>query len=497
MKSLQDYIEIYRGIARNLNLQGDSVEMIAQMLANASYISEVENISYAQESSLERATLINSKIQHCMNEMYSVFRGSCPRVIIRFKATKYFSFNIFDEISSSNNFKIYYLGYYGDAETKVSQGMKAVAGEDTKGFIYSPTIIQPSETDDDVYTIIGLLAKERVDKSWTLNSSNTYYVNCTENDLSSDLYVKVGDSFRDVTRVFADHILNGDIFDLTLPSFGMRLYTPDIFRETFDRKATETPANTVISASIYKYSTLDSYNASELKQIKIKGAVLKTFPNEFLTKYGYSEISSGVITVPEVERDSVSTIHYQANRDRYVNSIIRSNADIGTVLEETYPEKIRKGGTTYEFRSSSSDIPELTIYYIPQATTNLLTEAEITSFSSSRAAYYITNEINILKGRMYKANLNIRLEIYQNDDMSKDISDIMSKYENKFGINLDDKKEEMKSLLSKVSNIKQVTSLDVIYTNENGEVISREEIYGNKFSYFNISYTINSSIYTE
>ena len=87
MRSLQDYIDIYKNIAKNLNLQGDSVEVLAQMLANASYISEVENITYAQEASLEKATLMNSKIQHCMNDMYSVFRGSCPRVIIKFKPT--------------------------------------------------------------------------------------------------------------------------------------------------------------------------------------------------------------------------------------------------------------------------------------------------------------------------------------------------------------------------------------------------------------------------
>ena len=91
MKSLQDYRDLYRSIASNLNLQGDSVEVLVQMLANASYISEVENVAYVQEASLEKAVLMNSKIQHCMNDMYSVFRGSCPRVILRFHPTKYFS----------------------------------------------------------------------------------------------------------------------------------------------------------------------------------------------------------------------------------------------------------------------------------------------------------------------------------------------------------------------------------------------------------------------
>ena len=76
MRTLQDYISIYREVAQNLGIGGDSVEVLVQLLANASYINEVENISYVQEASLERATLENSKIQHCMNNMYSVFRGN-------------------------------------------------------------------------------------------------------------------------------------------------------------------------------------------------------------------------------------------------------------------------------------------------------------------------------------------------------------------------------------------------------------------------------------
>ena len=43
MKSLSDYKNIYREIASKLNLQGDSVELLVQLLSNASYIEEVEN----------------------------------------------------------------------------------------------------------------------------------------------------------------------------------------------------------------------------------------------------------------------------------------------------------------------------------------------------------------------------------------------------------------------------------------------------------------------
>jgi hypothetical protein len=84
MNSKQDYINIYRKICTGLDIYGDSAELLIQLLAEATYISEVEHVVYTQEASLEKASLLNSKIQHCMNDMYSVYRGSCPRVIFRF-----------------------------------------------------------------------------------------------------------------------------------------------------------------------------------------------------------------------------------------------------------------------------------------------------------------------------------------------------------------------------------------------------------------------------
>ena len=130
--------------------------MIVQLLSYASYIEENENIIYAQESSIEKATLINSKIQLCMNEMYSVFRGSCPRVIFRFSPTKYFDLKPFDELVAGNGFKVYYLGFLGEGDNQA--GTESVALMD--GFVYGPKIIPPSLSGNDVYTVIGLLAKE-------------------------------------------------------------------------------------------------------------------------------------------------------------------------------------------------------------------------------------------------------------------------------------------------------------------------------------------------
>ena len=506
MRSLQDYIDIYSTIARNLNYQGDSVEVLTQMLANASYISEIENIAYVQEASLEKATLINSKIQHCMNDMYSVYRGSCPRVIIKFRPTKYFSFNVFDEIVSSNSFKVYYLGYYsGDsATTSSSVGMQTVSN--VAGFIYSPVTIPPAINETDTYTIVGLLAKEVVNQTWSLDQSNTYYVNCLEEDLSSDLWVKVNDNYFDVTREFSDHILNGDIFDLTLPSFGSRLYVADIFKDSaaLQREETQTPANTKIEATYYKYSELDSYNESELRKISIKGGELVAFDEE-LTDRGYTEISTGISCISEVSRDDVTTIHYKANRDRYVNSILRSNSDIGVVLEEMYPDKVKSGGTSYIFNTSGDNTSYIDIYYVPQVSNNLLTEAEIEEFRTTRQAYYITNTINVQKGAQYTAIFNIDLELYQNSNVDSEVKDILDSYGEKFNTDLTENLEEIRSLISKISNVKKIIEIDIAYTGEDGQIIEdfEDKTKANeegiieidlRTSYFQINYVINSII---
>ena len=106
MNSKQDYINIYRKIATGLDLYGDSAELLIQLLAESTYISEVEHVVYMQEASLEKSTLLNSKIQHCMENMYSVFRGSCPRVILRFTPTKYFDLKPFDELIVGNGVRV-------------------------------------------------------------------------------------------------------------------------------------------------------------------------------------------------------------------------------------------------------------------------------------------------------------------------------------------------------------------------------------------------------
>lgn len=556
MRNLQDYINKYYTIAQNLGYTGDSIEVLVQLLANASYISEVENVAYLQESSLEKSSLINSKIQHCMDNMYSVFRGLCPRVVMKIRPTSYLTLKPFDLIQQSSSFSVYYLGYYkliqpssnsGDysrpavdsniidssiigssshrsgsdrsASTVVDytrlSDLDSLDSEKYPGeFIYSGVTLKPS-VDTESYIIICLISPKihQVDK--TVNTRNTYYVDCPIDNLSNDVLVKVNGEQAEVTRNFADHILKPTkyVFDLTLPSFGSRIYTANYF-STLDRTdrsdSVGIEVNTKISATYFEWSRLEDYNQSELRRLSYKGAELVGFNETWLTANMYSESSngSGLCFAKEVGRDDLNTIHYKANRNRYVNSMVRSNNDIGTILEENFPQYVKSGGTSYVFNTLGNNSgSELKIYYIPKDESRLIPDtsddpgkgvSSIEDFIEKEQAYYIiTKNIKVLKGDRYTAEFNISLELYRNstEDLNGSIGSILkSTYERKFNTVFNDTTiEEVKSLISKFSNIKRINSLGITFLNSRGDIVKMSDI-DPIISYFDISYNVSTLV---
>lgn len=558
MRNLQDYINKYYTIAQNLGYTGDSIEVLVQLLANASYISEVENVAYLQESSLEKSSLINSKIQHCMDNMYSVFRGLCPRVVMKIRPTSYLTLKPFDLIQQSSSFSVYYLGYYKLIQPSSNIGLSSSSrsvkdsniidssiigssshrsGSDRSAstvvdysklsdldsldsekypgeFIYSGVTLKPS-VDTESYIIICLISPKihQVDK--TVNTRNTYYVDCPIDNLSNDVLVKVNGEQAEVTRNFADHILKPTkyVFDLTLPSFGSRIYTANYF-STLDRTdrsdSVGIEVNTKISATYFEWSKLEDYNQSELRRLSYKGAELVGFNETWLTANMYSESSkgSGLCFVKEVGRDDLNTIHYKANRNRYVNSMVRSNNDIGTILEENFPQYVKSGGTSYVFNTLGNNSgSELKIYYIPKDESRLIPDtsddpgkgvSSIEDFIEKEQAYYIiTKNIKVLKGDRYTAEFNISLELYRNstEDLNGSIGSILkSTYERKFNTVFNDTTiEEVKSLISKFSNIKRINSLGITFLNSRGDIVKMSDI-DPIISYFDISYNVSTLV---
>ncbi len=614
MKSVQDYIDRYKSIVKNLGYAGESADILIQLLANASWIGEVENASYMAESSLEKASLVNSKIQHCVDAMYSVYRGACPRVILKIKPTKYITLNPYDPIIESSNFRIHYLGYYkvvdedgnvvrgNNVETTSSSDTSSSDSSETSEVIkiipsnsiidvtnptgtvtpitpddeetyeydeeevkhatldelimdhrftgtweYSSATFYPvleeddpstdvDDTIDGIQIILGFIAPKRVGEEkdmqidQVISTANTYYVDCIAENLSDDVFIQVGAideqtnqvsdmSIQPKTRIFAEHILEHKIFDLTLPSFGSRLYVANFYKDTIGRDSQEVEGITSsakVTAQYYGYSELDDYNSSELRRVILKGAELLPFSdvqdeegnvytNPFLVQNSLTEYDGvdGLCYIDAVPRDDLNTIHYKANRDRYVNSILRSNSDIGTVLEETYPNVVKSGGTSYVFNANTSSARYSTInlYYIPKQENVLLTNEEINKFKKEKRAYYvITSTINVEPGHKFVAMFDISLDLFKGSTedwdqlVGQDI--LISGYEKKFGVSFDDStKKDIEAVISKISNVKRISSMNITYT-DGGRSVTADYI-AEKYSvnsYFEIKYSITTSV---
>lgn len=469
MRSLQQYREIYREIANSLNFRGDSAELLIQLLANATYIEEVEIINYALESSLSSASLMNSKIKQSMDFMYSVYRGNCPRVILCFRPTRYMELSMFDEIATSSNFKVYYLGYYETAGTSTESSDSKDPLAYDEGIVYASKSFLPST---DPIVILGFLSptKYDTDTTWTVSATNQYYVeNSNLSNLSNDVKIEIrkqgesGNNRLEIpTTEFATHILDKKIFDLTTPDFGSRLY----FNGSLE------PSDQIV-ATYFAMSRLSDYSENELKKITIRGAGMVNFDQDFLEARNdtegsiLEEIAPGLVLIDGPDREDSISVHYNANKNRYINTIFRSNTDIGELLKMMYPEDVAETVCVYSDQATK-------IYYVPVEGKSYLSTEKKRNFIDSRKAYYIANEITIDAGVKKKLIINVDLELYsQAENIQDKIDDIVSPYKYSFDAakkiekmiqdpDTSTLKKELVSALSKLPNVRYVKNIDLI-----------------------------------
>lgn len=437
MKSLQEYRQIYRTIAQNLGYRGDSVELLVHLLANATYIEEVENISYMEESSLEKSHLVNSKIQHCMDLMYSIYRGSCPRVYIKFRANKIKTLTPYSEIATSSNFSVYFLGYYGPVTEENHEAGNGVDEDGntenlgfSEGFTFNSDLhLAPDQT----YIICGFISKSPINKTVDITYDNPYYIDLDGENLSNDMFVQIAkhsDSgstspkIYTVTRDFKDYLLQSDsdnsryVFDLTTPGYGSRLY----FKDSVDVEVSDR-----IYATYFPYVRVSDFLPNELGKIMISFGELQEFDPGYLTR-GDKEIEGkGLIILKESDQENLLEIHYNANKSRYQNSIVRSNEDMGDLLKryKEYSNIVAEAACVFE-----TDLT--TIYYVPQGSARLTTD-QINDFIEHRLAYYVTKDINIYPAPSETITLDIHVMLSSVvDNLNNKIKEIVSKYERSF-----------------------------------------------------------------
>jgi hypothetical protein len=226
-----------------------------------------------------------------------------------------------------------------------------------------------------------MIANKSIETEGTLNSGNLYYIDVKEGGLSQDSWVKLSEvntgslEFVDVTREFQSHLLEDRVFDLTLPDWGSRFYIPEEYRKE----------NTKLNAMSFKYVKLEDLNSHDLSNIKLDGAEPVSIHEtegdiDFITSL--EEVSKGVVLIPELPRENMSSAHYKANKDRFMGSVLRSNDDVSELLKEMYPDKVKS--TTFKFDSGINNREKMEVITSPDLSeSDLILKPTVTKYEGS------------------------------------------------------------------------------------------------------------------
>jgi hypothetical protein len=161
--------------------------------------------------------------------------------------------------------------------------------------------------------------------------------------------------------------------------------------------------------------------------------------------------------------------------------------------------------------TENPDGPVMIIYYVPQNSSDLLSDSEKKKFLRERSSYYITDDIQIQRGNLITATLDLRVVLYQNISMESKISEILDKYRYNFGLNLtvdnntikegDDfsgetrLQTEIRSQIAKLPNIAEITSFTMEFRAEDGKQLTPSQVNEmSKSSYFEFTSFITTDL---
>ena len=84
--------------------------------------------------------------------------------------------------------------------------------------------------------------------------------------------------------------------------------------------------------------------------------------------------------------------------------------------------------------------------------------------------------------------------------LDSNVSNLLSVYQYSFGVDLDEKSDEIKALINKISNVKQISGFYITYQSESGKTLDDSEVEQMKENldtlYYEITYVINSRVQT-
>lgn len=109
MKSLSTYKLELTEIAARLGYSGIVVDMITSLLAYSIHENDFNNMIRANEMDPDKSTRINNIIDFAISRMYSIYRGTNPKILLTIRADLYQQLTKHQLIWSGKGFNVYNL----------------------------------------------------------------------------------------------------------------------------------------------------------------------------------------------------------------------------------------------------------------------------------------------------------------------------------------------------------------------------------------------------
>lgn len=479
MKSYNEILEDLGKIAEDLRLTGDAVELNKRIAAYVYYHSQIDITNAVRERSMNTAFLMNSKIAACMDNMYSVFRGTNPILTANGVVTAEVGFNKFEEAYSSNTFKLYASQAYSyKPDTEDSNKIQSLQ------FIVSK---------EDLLDIS--LNKASVDAtSWPYYIDLKLDTKVLASDLSEHIYFYDEETGNEInwTRIFTEHAASQEsdrlLFVLTLPDYGIRIYRKGNFRD-----------NDKIHIKVIPYSCIRDINLFDMRKVVIDGLTLRSKNyqanrddesyNQTINVSDEGDYKSSGLNrdnfkmwlYTEVARQDKESLPYQANFSGRSSASIISNNDILFLFSETFINRI----LSCNFEASPTG-DQLNIYYVQNPNADEISDNEKSEFLNKYDKYSLANSVSaISEGNV--VNLNIGITFVSNGSVSiaEDVKNICDRYNNKLGQTLNLK--EFEAQVNKLTGVSYVESISVVGSSETVFELAKSQ-------YFNINVTLNQVI---
>jgi len=475
-KSLNSIKSSLAKIASNHNLTGKSVNLQIDLLAYLIYNHQAETMSAMMEVGLNSSKLINSKIERCLDVMYSVYRGKNPRVIIPVTPITAVNYAPYSLIHLSNKFYVYNQDTLNFNLPYPDLKIDGKGWFFVRGIISDQLIVEKELNFGELQSITYYIDLE-VDNHYASNLSEDLWIGyhdpaSTVDKSSPDYYMTVNWS-----RSFIDHlnakdneidddgslILNEVLFVTTIQDYGIRIYRRGGFKPNeewsikvipySDTEFTEAQLNDMSVASCYtlKDEDIDS------TEFFSNPDVLNFITQNYDINTSDCDIYEVALKTKLLPRDTDKSLLYKANEESRVGSYVRSNYDVVHLFDEYFRDEVIE--SSYAMHGKN-----IIIFYIPTEST-LISSKRFNDFLEDRSSYFIgqsssgDSNFNIDKCLATQREIYISIDLYTKGNVSvfDEVDEIINSYSQK--VNTELNFEYIRSTISKLSNVHHVKDL--------------------------------------